>query len=149
MDNCLEVQQDTDDFESLNAKEVCYPSDWEWSLEKCNGGDDVVEMMKTLRTGEGLGVEAVEAIHLQVNVEIAQDNSISLKASANMLFDSTGDEDSERDGGVFFEEFKKVINEFLHPSLVLALIETIDHDEERSFNDGLPEGTFVKGIPKR
>jgi hypothetical protein len=44
--------------------------------------------------------------HCPVTVEIAQDHSVGLEADANVLFNSTGDEDWERNGGVFFEEVK-------------------------------------------
>ncbi|RXW16656.1 hypothetical protein EST38_g9197 [Candolleomyces aberdarensis] len=65
-----------------------------------------------------------------------------------MLFDSTGDEDSKRDRGMFFEEVEKVIDEFLYPSLVLALIETVDHDEERSLAEGLLKNAYVDNTLK-
>ncbi|KAJ2936039.1 hypothetical protein H1R20_g1055, partial [Candolleomyces eurysporus] len=82
-------------------------------------------------------------------VEIAQDNSISLKASANMLFDSTGDEDSERNHRVFFKEAEKVIDKFLHPSLVLALIEAVDHDDKGPLGEGLLKNVFVDNTLER
>ena len=85
----------------------------------------------------------------RVTVEIAQDNSVSLEASANVLFDSTGNEDSERDGRMFFEEVENVIDEFLHPSLILALVKTVDDDEERSLGEGLPKSASIYNSQER
>ncbi|KAJ2921377.1 hypothetical protein H1R20_g15716, partial [Candolleomyces eurysporus] len=81
-------------------------------------------------------VKFLDVVSSRVTVEIAQDNSISLKASANVLFDSTGDEDSERDSRVFLEECKHVVDELLYASPIFALIEAVDDDDERPFSEG-------------
>ena len=84
-----------------------------------------------------------------VTVKIAQDNTTSLKASTNVLFDSTSDENPERDGGVLFEEVEDVINEFLYTSFVLALVKTVDDGEERSLGEGLPKSASIYDSQER
>ncbi|RXW24356.1 hypothetical protein EST38_g1471 [Candolleomyces aberdarensis] len=82
-------------------------------------------------------------------VEIAQPNPVSLQTLADVLFYSTGDEDSEWDGWVLLEEAEDVIDEVLNSSLVLALIESVDDNDERPFGKCLPEDTFLNESLKR
>jgi hypothetical protein len=67
-----------------------------------------------------------------VIIEIAQDNSVSLEGGPNVLFNSTGNEDPERDVGVLSVKEVESLYELLGTSLVLAFVETVDHDEERA-----------------
>jgi hypothetical protein len=63
MDDGLEVQQDANNLEHLDAKDVGYLDNRKCSLEECDGGDDVMEMGEMLRMGERLGIQAIKAVH--------------------------------------------------------------------------------------
>jgi hypothetical protein len=68
-----------------------------------------------------------------VTIKIAQDNSIHLKACVNVLFDPTGNENSEWDGRVFLEEGKHVVDKLFYTMPIFTLIESINDDDERPF----------------
>ena len=63
MDDGLEVQQDANNLESLDAKDSRYLNNRKWFKEARDGGDDVAEMGEMLRMGECLGIQAIEAVH--------------------------------------------------------------------------------------
>jgi hypothetical protein len=50
-----------------------------------------------------------------------------------VLFDPTGDENSEWDGRVFLEEGKHVVNKLFYTTPIFTLIESINDDDERPF----------------
>jgi hypothetical protein len=72
-----------------------------------------------------------------VTVEVVQQDPIGLQTLADVLFDSTRNEDSERDGRVFLKEIKHVVDKFVCTLLVLAFVKTVDDNEEWALGTGL------------
>jgi hypothetical protein len=73
--------------------------------------------------------------------EVLEIDLIALQVAVNVLLDPAGDEEPERDEGVSLEEVEQVVNEGPDVLTVLAFVESIDDDQERSFEKGRHEQT--------
>ena len=91
------------------------------------GLDDGIALFLDL---EASGHKGVDVIARTVVDEILETDLVVLQVALDVLLNSAGDEESERDEGLFLEKVEHVVDEGFDILPVFAFVEAVDDNEE-------------------